>query len=329
MGANERESRFALQNGRFALSFKGRVNYRQLPAGRGFRRPDGVTASEEADVLDDVSRLVDACQCRAETELHVGEEAVLRISCSHSNSSRVSVLNLDVDVGERGIKGAGISVGNGSQGGLGVAGAAAAKAGAPSGKKEHHLFVRGLLEALAVGGQDDYRARGSVADYADAWPDVESLIDPIASWSEQNNTLATGLLDPIDGLLERSGIVTARRGGDIAGLGIFRSLFVVRGGPDQRRRSEGDQNESQTSNVSGNRLSAKRAQAAGEVGLSPFLSHGPQSTRVNGDVKSPGDRHHRVSSYSGYLKESTPEWHALFGFLKPLAAHTGTPFFPD
>ena len=80
MGADERESGFALQDGGFALPFKGRVNHRELPARRGLRSPNAVAPPEEADVLDDVSPFVDAGQCRAETEVHVGEKAVLGIA---------------------------------------------------------------------------------------------------------------------------------------------------------------------------------------------------------------------------------------------------------
>ena len=87
LGANEREAGFAFEDGGFSLALEGTVDDRELPARRRFRRPDRVSAAEEAHVLDDVARLMDPGQGRSEPEIHVSKKTVLCVSSAHRHGS--------------------------------------------------------------------------------------------------------------------------------------------------------------------------------------------------------------------------------------------------
>ena len=71
------------------------------------------------------------------------------------------------------------------------------------------------------------------------------IADVILSRREQNNSLAGGLLNPVDGLLQCGGVVAATGGGDINRLGIFQSLRVKRSGPGWRCRGKTEQDGNQ------------------------------------------------------------------------------------
>ena|SRR5208283_656129 len=175
-------------------------------------------AAEEMNVLDYVTTFVDAGQRGAETEIHVSEETVLGIMSPHSDRARVSFSNLDINICYCGIKSAWVGVRDRTVASLRIS-------RAPSSEKDHELLMRGVSETRCVGGQDNNRTFVSVANQPDAGPDIKRITDAISSRGEQNNSLAGGLLNLINRLLQRSGVVAAG-GGNVNRLGIFQPLRV-------------------------------------------------------------------------------------------------------
>src|SRR5258708_20019864 len=52
----------------------------------------------------DVAGIMNSGQPGADVEIHVREETVLRVARANSDSSGISILNLDIDVAHRGVK---------------------------------------------------------------------------------------------------------------------------------------------------------------------------------------------------------------------------------
>src|SRR5258707_14554141 len=55
-------------------------------------------------VISDVAAIVNSGKPGADVEIHVREEAVLRIVRANSDSSGISILNFDIDVTHRGVE---------------------------------------------------------------------------------------------------------------------------------------------------------------------------------------------------------------------------------
>src|ERR1039458_6910205 len=100
------------------------------------------------NVLDHITALVDAGQRGAEMEIHVSKETVLGIVRPHDDRARVPFPNLDINIGDRGIKSAGVGVRDRTVASLRTS-------RAPSGEKDHELLVRRISKTRRVGGQDN------------------------------------------------------------------------------------------------------------------------------------------------------------------------------
>src|SRR5260370_4654566 len=61
-------------------------------------------------VISDVAAVVNSGKPGADVEIHVREEAVLRIVRANSDSSGISILNLDINVAHRRVKSSRIGV---------------------------------------------------------------------------------------------------------------------------------------------------------------------------------------------------------------------------
>jgi hypothetical protein len=93
-----------------ALAGEARVEQGELPRGRRLLGDDAVSTAHEMDVLDDVARLIDAGERRAEAELHVAEEGMLGHAEAHPRRRRIARADLDVDVAHRRIERARVRV---------------------------------------------------------------------------------------------------------------------------------------------------------------------------------------------------------------------------
>src|SRR5258707_12246192 len=61
-------------------------------------------------IISDVAAIMNSGQPGADVEIHVREETVLRVVRANSDSSGISILNLDIDVAHRGVKSSRTSV---------------------------------------------------------------------------------------------------------------------------------------------------------------------------------------------------------------------------
>src|SRR6185437_17166930 len=154
------------EDGGFALIFKSAIDDGELPTGGGLAGPDGVAASVEVKVFDDVSGFMNAGDGGAEMKIHVGEETVLRVVRANGDCAGVAVLDFDVDVGERGIKGAGVGVGDLTTARIFTVSSAAAAAG----EEEHEFFICGVGEIWRVRGERDDGARCAASNHANSGP---------------------------------------------------------------------------------------------------------------------------------------------------------------
>ncbi len=101
------------------------------------------------NVLDDIAALVNAGQRGAEMNIHVSQKTMLGVARPHDSRTRISFLNLDINIGKRRIKRAGVGVRNGT-----AAGPQSART--PAGEKDQDLFMRRLPKTRGAGGQDNY-----------------------------------------------------------------------------------------------------------------------------------------------------------------------------
>src|SRR5258708_40042989 len=62
-------------------------------------------------VISDVAAIVNSGKSGADVEIHVREEAVLRVVRANSDSSGISILNLDINVAHRGVESSRTGVG--------------------------------------------------------------------------------------------------------------------------------------------------------------------------------------------------------------------------
>ena len=165
---------------------------------------------------------------------------MLGVLCPHRDSPRVAVLDLDIDVGQRRVKRAGVGVGHRPAGRVRIARTPAAEPGAAAREEDQLFFVRRVLIPRRVRGQQQQRPRRAVANHADAGPNVHRLAQAIAPFRKQHDPLSRGLLDPVDRLLQRRRVVRARPG-DAHRLRVLKSLGVIRRRPHRQRRQQEDQ----------------------------------------------------------------------------------------
>ena len=105
----------------------------ELPARRGRLGPDAVLPAVEAHVLHHVAGLVNAGESGADAEIHVGQDAVLRVAAAHADRARIPAQNLEIDIAHPGVESSR----------AGIAASAAA------GEEDHVLFVSRVLIARA------------------------------------------------------------------------------------------------------------------------------------------------------------------------------------
>ena len=170
------------------------------------------------NILDHIAAFVNAGQRGAEMEIHVRQETMLGIVRPHDDRARISFPDLDINICNRGIKSAGVGVRDRTVVSLRIS-------RAPAGEKDHELLLRRISITRRVGGQDNHRTFGTVANQPDAGPDINGIADVILPRREQNNSLAGGLLNLIDRFLQRSGVVAAGWG-NVNRPGIFQPLRV-------------------------------------------------------------------------------------------------------
>src|SRR5260370_39640549 len=96
--------------------------------------------AEEVHVLDDIAAFVNAGEGRSEMEIHVSEEAMLRVAGAHGHCARIAFAYFDVNICEGGIKGPGIGVGNRRPRINRIARTASTKPRTAAGEKDHHLL---------------------------------------------------------------------------------------------------------------------------------------------------------------------------------------------
>src|ERR1039457_33757 len=252
--ADEREAGFALADGRFTLPLEGGVHHGVLPPRRWPAGPDGVLAAEKMKVLTHVAGFVNAREAGADAEVHVGHEAVLGVAGTHADGALIAVPDLEIDVADSGVEGAGagirgLSLGSAAAGasrarlaawstsaaGWSPAAANPASGAGPATREEDHIpfTVLVLVPGSAFRQQED-RAGGPVPDQANAGPDVDGLRQAVDSLGNEDDSLARGFLNLVNGPLKRLGIVgeTVAADGEgvraeVDGLGVVQAEGVV------------------------------------------------------------------------------------------------------
>src|SRR5260221_6666829 len=151
-------------------------------------------------VISDVAAIVNSGKPGADVEIHVREEAVLRIVRANSDSSGISILNFDINVTHRGVE----SSRTGVWWSFFRAGfrfpPRASRARQAAGEENHVRWP--LLKARCVAAQDEDRAGLAVTDGADSRPYVNGFRDAVAAGRQEKDPLVGRLLDLVDGLLQ-------------------------------------------------------------------------------------------------------------------------------
>ena len=252
--ADEGEAGFLFADGRFTLALEGGIDHGVLPARRGAAGPDAVLASIEMKVLAHVAGFMNAGEARADAEVHVRHEAMLGVTGADTDGAGVAVADFEIDVADGGVEGARAGIGGLTPGSAAAAGSRgrlpagraspagctpaaaepAAGAGPAAGEEDHIAFVVLVLVAGRAFGQQEDGAGGAISDDADAGPDVEGLRQAIAALGNEDNSLAGGFLNLVNGLLNSPGIVgetVAADGkgvrGEVDGLGVVQAEGVI------------------------------------------------------------------------------------------------------
>src|ERR1017187_83360 len=191
-------------------------------------------------VLAHVAGFVNAGEAGANAEVHVCHEAVLGVAGTDADGAGISVPDLEIDVADGGVEGAGAGVGGLTAGGASpVSGSPAAatpasRAGPATGKEDHVALIVLVLVAGSVFAQEENGACSSIPDHADAGPDVDGLRQAVAALGNEDDSLAGGFLNLINGLLKGRGVVgetVAADGegvrGEVDGLGVVQAEGVV------------------------------------------------------------------------------------------------------
>src|SRR6202021_3893819 len=97
-------------NGCLGLPFKCGIDNGELPSGRRLAEPYSVFPAMKVQIDGYVSAIVNSRQAGAEVKIHVRQITMLGISRAHTGGAGISVLNFNVDVAHRGIKGSWICV---------------------------------------------------------------------------------------------------------------------------------------------------------------------------------------------------------------------------
>ncbi len=108
----EGEASFVLADGGLALSFKGGIEQRELPAGRRLDGHDAVVAAVEMEIFGFVADVLERGKAGLDMEVHVGEEAVLRNVEADGDRGGVAVAEVEIDVAHGGVEGAGVGIDN-------------------------------------------------------------------------------------------------------------------------------------------------------------------------------------------------------------------------
>lgn len=152
----------------------------------------------------------------------------------HDDRPRVPFSDLDIEVGERGIKSAGVGVGYRTATRERIP-------RAPAREEEQELLMRRVSKTRSVGGQDNDRAIVAIANQPDAGPNIKSVADVVLPRREENNPLAGRFLNLIDRFLQTSRVVVARWS-NVNRLGIFQPSRIERRRPGRRRNGKQKQN---------------------------------------------------------------------------------------
>src|ERR1700691_3763432 len=124
----------------------------------------------------------------------MSQEAMLRIMGGYSHRTRISLLDFNVDIANRGIERTRVGIGWSCAGVRSTA------------RKEQHVSGP-LLKTRGVCSQHKGGPRGPKADQPDSGPDVNRPGQTVAAgWNEQN-ALVRRLSNLIDRLLQYSGII--------------------------------------------------------------------------------------------------------------------------
>ena len=145
---------------------------------------------------------MDAREAAAHAEIHVRQEAMLRVAAAHSNGARIFAQDFDIDVAHPGVKRSGSGVTRPA-----VFAAAASRARTASGEEHHVVFILRILIARSALPEHEHGPPGPVADQADRRPDVQGLGQPVAPGRNEDHAFAASLLDLVDGLLNGCGVV--------------------------------------------------------------------------------------------------------------------------
>src|ERR1041384_2146536 len=98
------ESSLVLADSCQFLTLEGGVHESELPARRWLPRQDSVLPPDKTDVFGFVPAIVNAGQSGPDPELHVGEIAVLCVSCPHADRTAIALSDLQIDVAHRRVK---------------------------------------------------------------------------------------------------------------------------------------------------------------------------------------------------------------------------------
>src|SRR3974390_1942605 len=133
-------------------------------------------------------------------KIHVGQVAVLGVVRANTDSSRIAVLDFDIDVADGGVEGSRAGVGR--LGVFALAGVASRKAfSRPATRKENHVR-RAVLKGWRVGAQDKHRPSLAISNETDTRPDVDGPSEAITAGGQKQNALIGGFLYFVDGLLQ-------------------------------------------------------------------------------------------------------------------------------
>src|SRR6266850_6660222 len=191
---NKCESGSALTDGCHALSFERGVNGCELPTRRRRLCPNSVIAAIEAYIFHDVASVVHARETSSDVKVHVREERVLSVPSAHTDSTSVTVIDLDVQIAHRGVERAGARVpwrcGTTStriDAWCGCRCTARSCARARAGEEDHVPFLRLVGLARRVLAQHEHRPRRTKSDHSNSSPHIHCRRQSVTTRRNEDN----------------------------------------------------------------------------------------------------------------------------------------------
>src|SRR5882724_11873830 len=188
------ESGGALTDGCDALSFERGVNGCELPTRRRRLCPNSVIAAIEVYIFHDVASVVHARETSSDVKVHVREERVLSVPSAHTDSTSVTVTDLDVQIAHRGVERAGTRV-------TWRAGTTRTRIDAwcccrctarsctraRAGEEDHVLFLGLVGVARRVLAKHEHRPPRTKSDHSNSSPYIHCSRQPVTTRRHEDN----------------------------------------------------------------------------------------------------------------------------------------------